>query len=78
MNDESALWSTTKCGVLDYALRKATDDHEDLGFMVNPRRSRRRRTEKISDLNATDDIPLLSDDLSTAQELLLRVGAECG
>ena len=36
--------------VLDYAIRKATDDHEELGFTVNPRRSRRMSTEKISDM----------------------------
>ena len=32
--------------VLDYALIKATIDHEDLGFTVNPRQSRRIGAEK--------------------------------
>ena len=36
------------------------------------------RTEKLSDLDFVDDITLLSDDLSTAQELLAKVEAECG
>ena len=62
--------------VLDYALRKATDNHEELRFVVNPRRSRQMRTEKISDFNFADNISLLSDDLSTAKELLSRVETE--
>ena len=53
--------------VLDFALRNATDDHEDLGFIVNPRRSRKMRKEKISNLDFVDNIVLLSDDFSTAQ-----------
>ena len=36
------------------------------------------RIEKISDLDFADDIALLSNDLSIAQELLARVEAECG
>ncbi len=58
--------------VLDCALRKATDNHKELGFTVIPRRSRT-RTEKILDLDFVGNIALLSDDLSTAQELLMRV-----
>ena len=52
------------------ALRKATDNHEELGFTVDPRRSRKTRTEKMSDLNFADGFILLSNDLSTAQQLL--------
>ena len=53
------------------------DDHEEIDFTVNPMKSRRMRTEKISDLNFVGDITLLSDDLSTVQELHLRVETEC-
>ena len=35
------------------------------------------RTDNISHLNFADDITFLSDDLSTAQELLSRVEAGC-
>ncbi len=34
--------------VLDHALRKTTEDHEELGFTANPRRSRGMRTGKIT------------------------------
>ena len=61
-----------------FLTRKATGDHEELGFTVNARRSRRTRTEKTLDLDFADDIALLSDDLSTAQKLLSRVEAEYG
>ena len=57
--------------VFDYALRKATNYHKELGFTVNTERSRRTRAEKTS-----DDIALLSDDLSAAQEVLSSVEAE--
>ena len=63
--------------VLDYALRMATTDHEELGFTVKPKRSRRDTATKISDLDFADDIALLSDDMPAAQELLTRVEAEC-
>ena len=63
--------------VLDYVLRKATDDHEELGFTVKLRISRRMRTDKLSDLDFADDITLLSDELSAAQEQLARVEAGC-
>ena len=59
-------------------IRNSTNDHEEFGFTANPMKSRRTITAKISDLNFVDDITLLSDDLSTAEELLLRWEAECG
>ena len=63
--------------VLDYALRKALQDHEDLGFTLIPRRSRRVQAVKLSDLDFADDIALLSDDMEAAQQLLLQVEGEC-
>ena len=60
--------------VLDYALKKATDNHEELGFTVNPRRFRWTRTEKISDLNFADNIALTCQQPKNCfQELKLSV-----
>ena len=65
--------------VLDYAMRRALGDgkEEELGFTVTPRKSRRHPKEVIADLDFADDIALLSDAVSQAQELLLRVETEC-
>ena len=63
--------------MLDYALRKATDDHEHLGFTITPRKSRRTKAVTLTDLDFADDIGLISDQISQAQELLLRVENEC-
>ena len=63
--------------VLEYALRRAMQDHEELGFTVSPRRSRRHQAVKLADLDFADDIALLSDDIEAAQQLLLRVEGEC-
>ena len=49
--------------VLDYALRQALKEHEDLGFTITPRKSRRIGPVTLSDLDFADDIALLSDDI---------------
>ena len=60
--------------ILDYCLRSAIDGREeDLGFTVKPRRSRRVGPLNITDLDFADDIALLSDTASQAQELLENV-----
>ena len=59
---------------LDYCLRSAIDGREeDLGFTVRPRRSRRIGPFNITDLDFADDIALLSNTASQAQELLDKV-----
>ena len=64
--------------VLDYAIRKATNNHKELGFTVIPRRSRRIGAVKMFNLDFANDIALLSDHMTAAQDLLRRVQAECG
>ena len=63
--------------VLDYALRRAIEEHKDLGFTLTPRRSRRHPAVKLSDLDFADDIGLLSDQIQQAQELLTKVELQC-
>jgi hypothetical protein len=64
--------------VLDYALRKATSGREEeLGFTITPRKSRRHPKVALTDLDFADDISLLSDEITQAQELLLSVEKEC-
>ena len=64
--------------VLDFALRRAIEGkEEELGFTLAPRKSRRHPKEALTDLDFADDIALLSDAVSQAQELLLRVEEEC-
>ena len=56
--------------VLDYALRKAISGREvELGLTIKPRRSRRHPAEVETDLDFADDIALLSNEISQAQEL---------
>ncbi len=60
--------------VLDYCLRTAIEGREEqLGFTINPRRSRRVGPLMITDLDFADDIALVSDTVLKAQELLERV-----
>lgn len=60
--------------VLDYVMRTAIGEMGDsLGFTITPRRSRRHPAEVLTDLDFADDIALLSDTLSQAQDLLTRV-----
>ena len=64
--------------VLDYALRKAINGHEDeLGFTIVPRRSRSLHPTVLTYLDFSDDIALLSNTVSQVRELLLRVESEC-
>ena len=63
---------------LDYALIKAINGHEEeLGFTIVLRRSRRLHPTVLTDLDVADDIALLSNIVSQARELLLRVESEC-
>ena len=64
--------------VLDYAIRKAINGHEEeLGFTIVLRRSLRLHPNVLADLYFADDIALLSNTVSQARELLLRVEYEC-
>ena len=47
------------------------------GFTMEPQRSRRVKAKTITDLDFADDIALISDLVSEAQELLLAVEKEC-
>ena len=57
--------------VLDYALR--TSITSNVGLTLKRRRSRRHPTESLSDLDYADDIALLEDHISAAQDLLTAV-----
>ena len=60
--------------VLDYCLRSAIEGKEErLGFTITPRRSRQVGPLNITDLDFADDIALLSDTATQAQELLRNV-----
>ena len=48
----------------------------DLGFKLDRRRSRRRQSFVITDLDFADDIALLSEEIQKAQDLLTRVENE--
>ena len=50
---------------------------EELGFTIVPRRSRILNQTVLTDLDFADDIALLSNTISQAMELLLRVDIEC-
>ena len=64
--------------VLDYALRAAiSGKEEELGFTLQPRRSRRHPAKVLMDLDYADDIALLSENISQAQDLLVCVEREC-
>ena len=64
--------------VLDYALRKAiSGKEEELGFTIQPRKSRRHPKQVLTDLDFADDISLLSDEIDQAQTLLSNVEREC-
>ena len=63
--------------VVDYAMRQAIrNNEEELGFMIQPSRSRRHPAVCITDLMFADDIALLSQEIAHAQELLTRVEIE--
>ena len=52
------------------------NNEEELGFMIQPSRSRRHPAVCITDLMFADDIALLSQEIAQAQELLSRVEME--
>jgi len=63
--------------VLDYVMRKAIDGREEeLGFQLVKRKSRRVGPVTITDTDFADDIALISELMSQAQELLARVEIE--
>ena len=59
--------------IIDYALRKSAEDHEDLGFTLEKRRSRRYPPQRITDTDFTDDIATFSDTLKNATLLLHNI-----
>ena len=60
--------------VVDYCMRVALgNDGHTLGFTVKPRQSRRIPAETVTDAGFADDIALLSDLITQAQELLRRL-----
>ena len=60
--------------VLDYVMKVALgNDEANLGFTISQRRSRMQPAEVLTDLDFANDIALLSDTISHAQELLTRV-----
>ena len=58
---------------LDYAMRQATEDGQNLGFTLDRSRSRRHPAKVICDTDFADDLALLSNSLKQAQELLTRL-----
>ena len=60
--------------MLDYALRQVIDGRaEEIGFQLVRRQSRRKGPVVVTDLDFADDIALLSELISQAQNLLNRV-----
>ena len=63
--------------VIDYIMRVAVDNKiDDLGFTLKPKRSRRIKSTKVSDLCFADDIAIISDETWQAQEQLKNVEVE--
>ena len=63
--------------VLDYAMRQALEGkEEELGFPIERRRSRRHKPIMITDTDFADDIALISEQLTQAQEMINRVELE--
>ena len=58
---------------LDYALRIATSQPEQTGFVLTPRQSRRHPAVTFTDADFADDIALTSNTVEEAQLLLQRV-----
>ena len=57
---------------IDYIMRK-TLEGADLGFTIQPRRSRRYPAKKLSDADYADDLALLADTIDGAQVFLARL-----
>ena len=63
--------------VLDYAMRQALDGkEEELGLHIEKRRSRRQHPIIITDTDFAVDIALISEHISQAQEMIIRVETE--
>ena len=63
--------------IIDYVMRRAISDRaHELGFTLQPRRSRRVHSVNVTDLCFADDIALLVDELHQAQELLQLLETE--
>ena len=64
--------------VVDYSIisQVIQNNEEELGFMIQPLRSRRHPAVCITDLLFADDIALLSQEIARAQELLSGVEME--
>ena len=64
--------------VVDYILRQSLDKSYTKGLTITQRRSSRHKSQHLTDLDYADDLALLSDLISDAQELLhsLEIAAE--
>ena len=63
--------------VIDYLMRKAINGkEEELGFMLNHRKSRRTPSTHVTDLDFADDIALVTNEIQQAKELLKLVETE--
>ena len=58
--------------VIDYIMRMAIDGKEELGFILNPKRSRRYSAEVITELDYADDTPSCHE-IAEAKKLLNRM-----
>ena len=57
---------------IDYIMRKTLEGF-DLGFTIQPRRSRRYPAKKLTDADYADDLALLADTIDGAQVFLARL-----
>ena len=55
--------------VIDYIMSLVTDNANH-GFTITPARSRRYPAEKVTDAHFADDIPLLTNTINKAQQML--------
>ena len=60
--------------IINYALWKGTKDHEDLGFTLVKRRSRRYPSQRIMDTGFADDITTFSDALQSIETAVKELG----
>ena len=59
--------------VLDYVLRQALEKNNNLGFIIEHKRSRRHPEVRVSDLDFADDIALTFNSIEEAQKALIDV-----
>ena len=57
-------------------MRMPIDGKEQLGFILNPKRSCRYPAEVITDLDYADDISLICHEIAQAKKLLNQVESE--